>query len=81
MRLSARVLHAYRNQRTTLVFELDVDDIDGWEIPLLVCVAGPGYGPAAIGAVLPYPPLRLELDDACRGFMLVDSSPGHYSTE
>jgi hypothetical protein len=46
--LSARVLRAYWYERTTLVFELDVDDIDGWEIPLLVCVAGPRYQPATV---------------------------------
>jgi hypothetical protein len=37
------VLRAYRDQGLTLVFELEIDDIDGWESPLLVCVACPRY--------------------------------------
>jgi hypothetical protein len=55
------------------VFELGVDDIDGWEIPLLVCVAGPRYHtkrlPGAIGRHrgsfhidLPHPLIRIQLD-------------------
>ena len=36
-------LGAYWYQSLALVFELDVDHIDGWEILLLVCVAGPRY--------------------------------------
>ena len=36
-------LGAYWYQSLALVFKLDVDDLDRWENPLLVCVAGPRY--------------------------------------
>jgi hypothetical protein len=41
--LTAVGLNLHRDQGTTLVFELDVDDVDRWEILLLVCVSGPRY--------------------------------------
>ena len=44
--LIPKVLRRCWDEGTPLVFELEVDDIDGWEIPLLVCVAGPRYQPA-----------------------------------
>jgi hypothetical protein len=41
--LTAFGLSLHRDRSFALAFKLNIDDIDGWEIPLLVCVAGPRY--------------------------------------
>ena len=62
-------LGAYWYQSLALVFKLDVDDLDRWENPLLVCVAGPRYH---------IKPLNLN---GFRGFLFVAGIVGELAQE